>query len=73
METGTSSALADATDSLAQPKKDGPRKRRGEHFGEWWQRISDQDAHGVTAASRFIGVTPQSIFQFYTRFQDEED
>lgn len=57
--------------ATAETQDGSPRKRRGEHFGEWWLRISDAEAHGVTRASRVIGVTPRSVFEFYTRYEDE--
>lgn len=47
-----------------------PRKLRGEKFSEWWQRISEREAIGVTVASRFTGITPQSVFNDYARFED---
>lgn len=49
----------------------GFRKRRGETFGQWWQRIPMEDAMAATIASRKIGVTPQSIFLSYARYEDE--
>ena len=72
--TNPESAGSNDRPSSSQPTVEGiPRKRRGEHFSAWWQRLTDDQAHGVTTASRFIGVTPQSIFKDYARFEDESD
>jgi hypothetical protein len=60
-----------ATQGKTAEAEGHPRKRAGEPFGEYWQRISDDAAHAITAASRMIGVTPQSIWQSYIRFEDE--
>jgi hypothetical protein len=73
MDYQESSERQDRAASGGQARKGVPGKRRGEHFSTWWQRLSDREAHGVTAASRLIGVTPQSIFHDYARFEDESD
>jgi hypothetical protein len=73
MKGQTSSGLQHAAASGNEPRKGVPSKRRGEQFSAWWHRLSDLEAFGVTAASRFIGVTPQSIFHDYARFDDEAE
>jgi len=44
-----------------------PKKRRGETFGQYLQRITPEEEHAVGMSARWIGVTPRSIFESYIR------
>jgi hypothetical protein len=54
-------------------KRRHPPKKKGETFSQYWQRITDGEAHAITLASRMIGVTPQSIFTSYTDTETEDE
>lgn len=49
-----------------------PPKKVGETFGRYWSRISEQEVIAIALASKFIGVTPQSIFLGYLLVEDEQ-
>jgi hypothetical protein len=49
-----------------------PRKRQGETFSSYWQRLTDEQAIAFALASRRIAVTPQSLFVSYIRTDGEE-
>lgn len=48
-----------------------PRKKRGESFSDYWRRLTDDEIARITRASRWINVTPQSLFKNYAKLMDD--
>jgi hypothetical protein len=48
-----------------------PRKKHGESFSDYWRRLTDDEIAGIIRVSRFINITPQSLFKDFARFVDE--
>lgn len=59
-------------DDAEETPKGYPRKREGETYTRYWRRLTPEQELAISRAARWIGVSPRSIFDSYTRYEGDK-